>query len=196
MLSLHQWEKHLVFEAWGICSSLWSLSSPQALLLKTALLLLALRRNLAFVPNNLRSSGRWNDSCFVLFARWHATLSAQPSSDTLWLCLSAPGMVDRALFRKAHFQVVVEVNPTNYRWVEMDATGIHTHSTHRLLQCPQRFRVAKCFTHVPEDYGLFRGLYLLRQLFTVLADFQQTIILPLGFGVYGWYTRLLACFLC
>lgn len=71
------------------------------------------------------------------------------------------------------------------------ATGIHTHSTHRLLQCPQRFRAAKCFTHAPEDYGLFRGLYLLRQMFTVLADFQQTIILPLGFGVYWWYTGLL-----
>lgn len=87
---------------WGICSSLWSLSSLQALLLNTALLLSALRRILAFVPNNLRSSGRRNDSCVVLFARWHAMPSAQPSPDTLCLFWWM-----EPLFRKLHFQVIM-----------------------------------------------------------------------------------------
>lgn len=89
---------------WGICSSLWSLSSPQAMLLNTALLLSALRRSLTFVPNNLRSSGRRNDSCVVLFARY-----AECTAFT-WHTATVPVMVDRDLFRKLHFQVVMWVN--------------------------------------------------------------------------------------
>lgn len=111
---------------WGICSSLWSLSSPQALLLNTALLLSALRQILAFVPNNLRSSGRRNDSWVVLFARWHAMLSAQHSPDTLQLCLF-------------WWLKIFSGNPISgwlcgwitpaYRLVGIDATAaIHTHT--------------------------------------------------------------------
>lgn len=175
----------------GICPSLWSLSSPQAFLLKTALLISALRRNLAFVSNNLRSSGRWNDSCFALFARWHAMLSAQSSYDTLWPCRFSSG--GSSPFLETPFPGgYVSVLQYLTGWVKLMRSPW---SMHRLLQRPQRFGVAKCFVQV-QGYipGRFRGRYLLRQMFSVLAEFQQPVIFtsgPWGILVAYWSSCLL-----
>lgn len=168
---------------WGICSSLWCLSSPQALLVNTALLLSALKRILAFVPNNLSSSGRRNDSCVVLLACWRATLSAQPSPDTLWLCLFwrmglfSGNSISRRLcewFTPARCEA---------GWNGCSCCNPHTHA-HTQVAAVSTWDLLQSLSHLHRRFTvqavMFRGLYLLRQMFTVLAELQLAIIFTSG----------------
>lgn len=177
---------------WGICSSLWCLSSPQALLVNTALLLSALKRILAFVPNNLSSSGRKNDSCVVL-----RTLSAQPSPDTLWLCL---------FWRMGFFsgnsisrRLCEWITPARCEagWNGCSCCNPHTHA-HTQVAAVSTWDLLQSLSHLHRRFTvravMFRGLYLLRQMLTVLAELQLGIIFtsgPWGILKACWFSWLL-----
>lgn len=67
----------------------------------------------------------------------------------------------------------------------MDATAaIHTHSHTHTGCCSVHRDLLQSVSHlhrrVTVQAVMFRGLYLLRQMFTVLAKFQQTIIFTSG----------------
>lgn len=180
---------------WGICSSLWSLSSLQALLLNTALLLSALRQILAFVPINLRSSGRRNDSYLVPFCTLTCyaectILTWQTATVPVWWLEPFPGnSISRWLCEW--------ITPAR-GLAKMDATAaIHANalagccSVHRdLLQS-----VSHLHRRVTVQVVMFRGLYLLRQMFIALAKFQQTVIFtsgPWGRLKARWFSCLLS----
>ena len=182
---------------WGICSSLWSLSSRQALFLNTALLLSALTRILAFVPNNLRGSGKRNDSCVVLFARWHALLIAEPSPDTQRLSLF-------------WWMEPFSGNPTSrwlcewitlaHRLVEMNATVvIHTH-THTNTQVAA-VSTGICCKVFHTCTGGLQSRPLCSEVFTCSdkclpcwLTSSRLLFLPQDLGGYRRHAGSLACF--
>lgn len=184
---------------WGICSSLWCLSSPQALLVNTALLLSALKRILAFVPNNLSSSGRRNDSlrCPVGTPTCYAECTA-----FTWHTVTVPVYGGWGSFQETPFPggYVSESHQPGVRPVETDApAAIHTHThAHTQVAAVSTWDLLQSLLHLHRRFTvqavMFRGLYLPRQMFTVLAELQQTIIFtpgPWGMLKACWFSCLL-----